>query len=176
MKKFTIVIAIIMFFILGNDNSTIVMIPNDAIRIRVIANSNGDRDVAVKEKLKDEIQPVIYGLLKDVTSIDEARNMIEKNIPGIDVEVKKSLVKQNYNKDYTIDFGMNYFPKKEFRGITYEEGYYESLVITIGEGKGNNWWCVLFPPLCMLETEDVDTTDIEYKSFALEILNKYLNN
>ena len=71
-----------------------------------------------------------------------------------------------------FNLGLNYFPEKEFKGITYDEGYYESLVITIGEGKGDNWWCVLFPPLCMLEAEE--STDVEYKSFVKEIVDKYI--
>ncbi len=176
MKKFTIVLAIIMFFVLGNNDSTNILIPNEAIRIRVIANSNLDNDIKAKELLRRDIEPVIYNLLKDVKTIEEARNIIKTNLPGIDVEVEKSLVRQNYNSNYTINFGMNYFPEKEFKGVIYEEGLYESLVITLGEGKGNNWWCVLFPPLCMLEFEDDEMTDIEYKSYVGEMLNKYLNN
>ena len=71
--------------------------------------------------------------------------------------------------NYTINYGYNYFPKKTYRNKTYEEGEYESLVITLGEGKGNNFWCILFPPLCMV---DEDQNDIEYKSFIKEVINK----
>jgi len=61
---------------------------------------------------------------------------------------------------------------KEFNGITYEEGMYESLLVTLGEGKGDNWWCVLFPPLCLLEAEESD--EVEYKFFIQELIEKYL--
>ena len=115
-------------------------------------------------------------MLKDVTSIEEARNIIKSNLSNIDVEVKKSLKKQNSNQKYEINYGLNYFPEKNFKGVTYEEGYYESLVITLGEGKGDNWWCVLFPPLCMLEFDEVERSDIEYKTFVGEILDRYMNN
>ena len=54
------------------------------------------------------------------------------------------------------------------KGIEYDEGYYESLLITLGEGKGDNWWCVLFPPLCLIEAEE--STEVEYKSFIKEII------
>ena len=63
-------------------------------------------------------------------------------------------------------------PEKEYKGTTYEEGYYESLVITLGSGEGDNWWCVLFPPLCLLEAEDSD--DVEYTSYVKELVDKYL--
>lgn len=176
MKKLVIVLAIIMIIIVNDYDSTTIIIPTEAIRVRVIANSNDNKDIKEKELLKEEIQPKIYNLLKDVTSIEEARNIIKSNLSNIDVEVKKSLKKQNSNQKYEINYGLNYFPEKNFKGVTYEEGYYESLVITLGEGKGDNWWCVLFPPLCMLEFDEVERSDIEYKTFVGEILDRYMNN
>ena len=176
MKKLVIVLAIIMIIIVNDYDSTTIIIPKEAIRVRVIANSNDNKDIEEKELLKEEIQPKIYNLLKDVTSIEEARNIIKSNLSNIDVEVKKSLKKQNSNQKYEINYGLNYFPEKNFKGVTYEEGYYESLVITLGEGKGDNWWCVLFPPLCMLEFDEVERSDIEYKTFVGEILDRYMNN
>ena len=131
-----------MIIIVNDYDSTSIIIPTEAIRVRVIANSNDNKDIEEKELLKEEIQPKIYNLLKDVTSIEEARNIIKSNLSNIDVEVKKSLKKQNSNQKYEINYGLNYFPEKNFKGVTYEEGYYESLVITLGEGKGDNWWCV----------------------------------
>ena len=62
----------------------------------------------------------------------------------------------------------NYFPKKEHNGIIYEAGEYESLVITLGQGEGDNFWCILFPPLCMVDENE----DIEYKSIIKEVLKK----
>ena len=165
-----------MIIIVNDYDSTSIIIPTEAIRVRVIANSNDNKDIEEKELLKEEIQPKIYNLLKDVTSIEEARNIIKSNLSNIDVEVKKSLKKQNSNQKYEINYGLNYFPEKNFKGVTYEEGYYESLVITLGEGKGDNWWCVLFPPLCMLEFDEVEISDIEYKTFVGEILDRYMNN
>ena len=176
MKKLVIILALIMIIIVNDYDSTTIIIPTEAIRVRVIANSNDNKDIEEKELLKEEIQPKIYNLLKDVTSIEEARNIIKSNLSNIDVEVKKSLKKQNFNQKYEINYGLNYFPEKNFKGVTYEEGYYESLVITLGEGKGDNWWCVLFPPLCMLEFDEVERSDIEYKTFVGEILDRYMNN
>ena len=67
---------------------------------------------------------------------------------------------------------MNYFPEKEYKGIVYEEGEYESLVITLGNGLGENFWCVLFPPLCLLDSEE-EVEDVEYTSFVKELVEKY---
>ena len=66
-----------------------------------------------------------------------------------------------------------YFPKKEYKGVEYNEGNYESLVITLGEGKGDNWWCVLFPPLCLIDAEE-QTSDVEYKFLVKEIIKHFM--
>ena len=68
---------------------------------------------------------------------------------------------------------MHEFPEETYKGITYEAGKYESLLVTLGEGKGDNWWCVLFPPLCLMEAEETNTDEVEYKSFIKEIIEKY---
>ena len=98
---------------------------------------------------------------------------INNNLTNISDSIKYLLEQENYNKDFNINFGNNYFPEKTLNGINYKEGNYESVVINLGESKGNNWWCVLFPPLCMIEAKKNDTDFVEYKSKVLEILNNY---
>lgn len=174
MKKtlFLIFIILIIYYIIGVGSEEIIKIPNEAIRFRVIANSNNTQDQDIKYEVKDEIEEYMSTILQNVDTIEESRTIISNNLDNIDKKVSNIFTKRNYTLDYDINFGLNYFPQKEFKGITYEEGYYESLVITLGEGKGNNWWCVLFPPLCMLEAEE--STEVEYKSFVKEIIEKYI--
>ena len=90
----------------------------------------------------------------------------------IDNRINDLLIKENYPLGYQIHFGQNYFPEKNFKGVTYEEGYYNSLLVTLGEGKGDNWWCVLFPPMCLMEAEESE--EVEYKFFIQELIEKYL--
>lgn len=172
MRKMILVILLVLgiYFSIGHVSSLV--IPPDALRIRVIANSNDDYDQQVKEIVKDNIQYKMYELLKNTKGVEEARRIINNNLTYIDEEVRLTLMKLNYELGYDINFGLNYFPSKEYKGITYEEGYYESLVITLGEGKGENWWCVLFPPLCLIEANEND--EVEYTSFVKELLEKYL--
>lgn len=154
----------------GGKEETII-IPNESIRVRVIANSNIENDLNVKENVKDDLNRTVEKLLKNVKSIEEARKILINNIPNITVSVEKSLNKNNYPKDFSVNYGLNYFPEKEFKGVKYSEGYYESLVITIGNGEGNNYWCVLYPPLCLIDT---NKEDVEYRSYIKDILNKYI--
>ncbi len=172
MKKLILVILVILGFYIFAGHVSSLVIPPDALRIRIIANSNSEYDQKIKQILREKIQYRMYELLKNTKGVNEARRIINNNLNNIDTEVKETLQNLNYDLDYKINFGLNYFPSKEYKGISYEEGYYESLVITLGEGKGDNWWCVLFPPLCLIEAEESD--EVEYTSFVKELLEKYL--
>jgi len=113
----------------------------------------------------------MYNLLKDIKDVDIARNVIKENIPKID-EVVNSNLNENYS--YDIKYGYNYFPQKTYKGVTYEEGEYESLLVTLGEGKGDNWWCILFPPFCLIEAEE-SIEKVEYSFFFEELIDKILH-
>jgi len=173
MKKILIIISIILLFsvITTNVNADNVIIPNEAIRFRVLANSNNVHDQEVKMEVAISVQNEIYELLKNHESIDESRETILKNIPQIESVVEKIFKEKNYVNTFKVSYGDNYFPEKTYKGVTYEEGVYESLLITLGEGKGDNWWCVLFPPLCLVEAEE--SSEVEYKFFVQELIEKY---
>lgn len=169
MKKILCVIIIVLI-VTGVKASNFV-IPEDAIRIRVVANSNSEYDQEIKLKIKEMLEIKMYNLLKNIKGVESARNIINSNLNNIESEIKNILENENYTLGYNISFGDNYFPEKEYNGVIYEEGYYESLVVTLGEGNGDNWWCVLFPPLCLLEAEESE--EVEYKFFIEELFNKY---
>lgn len=174
MKKTIISLIIISVFYLfiSNVMASTFEIPEDAIRIRVVPNSNSKEDQQVKGKVRDKLETTMYNLLKDANNSDEAKTIIKNNLESVKSDIKDVLDKEKYNKDYKVNYGYNYFPEKEYKGVKYEEGYYESLLVTLGEGKGDNWWCVLFPPLCLIEAEE--STEAEYKSFVKELIDKYL--
>ena len=173
MKKSIIIfiLIILIYILIGNVIAQKDMIPDEAIRIRVIANSNSEYDQNIKIKVKDNLQSIMYKLLKNTEDIESARNIIKNNINLVEKDIYTLLQQEEYQLPFNVNFGLNYFPKKEFKGITYNEGYYESVVVTLGEGLGDNWWCVLFPPLCMIEAEE--STDVEYTTFVKKIIDKY---
>ena len=83
--------------------------------------------------------------------------------------MEKTIKDNNSNNTFHINYGKNFFPEKEYKNQKYKSGNYESLVIELGKASGENFWCVLFPPLCFTDKED----NIEYKSFIKEIIDKY---
>ena len=175
MKKIIIIIFVSLSICAYNytkNKEETVKIPDSAIRFRVLANSNSPRDQKIKENVRDKMQKELYNLLKNTKSINEARSLIDNNLDNFNDILKEEMKDKEYS--YTIDYGMHEFPEKEYKGVKYAKGEYESLLVTLGEGKGDNWWCVLFPPICLLEAEEsTDTTEIEYKSFIKEIIEKY---
>lgn len=164
-------VAIFTLVFISNFVSNNDIIPEDSIRVRVIANSNSKYDQEIKYNVSNLVQKNLYNLLSTAKDVDEAREIIKSNLDNINKDIKDYFVLKNYNLDFNSNFGYNYFPEKEFSGEVYQEGYYESLVITIGEGLGDNWWCVLFPPLCLVEAEE--NTEVEYTTFTTEIIDKY---
>ena len=171
MKKTIIILALITVCLIYKETKAdTIIIPATAIRLRVIPNSNSVIDQNIKNKVKEYLEKNTYELLRDETDIDKARNIIKENIPQLENNINKIFEYNKYKMTYNINDCYNYFPEKEYRGIKYNEGYYESIVISIGKAEGDNWWCVLFPNLCLIDTENKD--EIEYKSWVLEAINK----
>lgn len=171
-KVFVFILMLLLVVSVYKKSNDSVKIPDSAIRFRILANSNSPRDQKIKEDIRDKMQKELYSLLQNSKSIDDSRKIINSNMSNFDEILKDSMKDIEYS--YSIDYGMHYFPSKIYKGITYDEGNYESLLVTLGSGKGDNWWCVLFPPLCLLEAEESsDVKDVEYKSFIKEIIEKY---
>ncbi len=171
-KTILLFLFIIVFYIIVGHVSAEKLIPDDAIRLRVIPNSDSQYDQEVKLKVRDLVQSEMYTLLKDTKGSSEARQKIILELPKIEEKVKQLLITEKYPLGYKVDFGQHYFPEKQYKGVTYEAGNYESLLVTLGKGEGSNWWCVLFPPLCLIEAEE--NTDVEYKSFVAELIEKFM--
>ena len=144
-----------------------VIIPKESIRYRIVANSNNDLDQNNKLKANEIIFPIINDIMNNSNNIIEARKNINKNIPLIENSLN------DLNIKYKVSFGQNYFPTKTYLNNTYSEGNYESLVIYLDEARGDNFWCVMFPPLCLIDINKENLDKVVYKSYAKEIINKY---
>ena len=113
-KTFILIISIVLFYMfLGNTVVQKQLIPDDAIRIRVIPNSNSEYDQNMKLLVKEELQQDMYNLLKDVKGVQEARSVINNNLENINKQVDTIFTNHGYDMDYSINFGLNYFPEKE---------------------------------------------------------------
>lgn len=163
-----------------------VVIPDEAIRLRILANSNHAFDQKIKQTIRDEVNEEINEWVADLTSIEAARQLIQDRLADIEAIVEEVLAEQGLPLVYTVDYRTNVkFPTKLYGNYIYPAGEYEAILITVGEGKGDNWWCVLFPPLCFLDfatSEAVQTEsslesavsdeEPEISFFLVELINK----
>ena len=128
------------------------VIPKEAVRLRILANSDSDKDQALKRKVRDEVKAQIDGWVADLKSFEDARRVIQSHIPEIEKTVEKTLKREGSKESFQVTFGKNIkFPTKVYGNFIYPAGEYEAVLISIGKGEGANWWCVLFPPMCFLD-------------------------
>lgn len=128
------------------------IIPDEAIRLRILANSDAEKDQRVKHLVRDRISEQIENWVKHMTDIEGARETIRKNIPKLEDVAIQTLEEIDANQEITIEYRSKVpFPMKLYDSVLYPAGDYEAVLVTLGEGKGANWWCVLFPPLCFLD-------------------------
>lgn len=131
-------------------------IPDDAIRLRILANSNTADDQAVKRDIRDVVNANIENWVSDLKTAEQAKGVIHSHLDDIRSTVQNKLNKMHLDEPFTVTLGQAKFPTKMYGGYVYPAGKYQALVITLGSGEGANWWCVLFPPLCFLDFQNGD--------------------
>lgn len=149
------------------------------IRLHVIANSNSDFDQNLKLKVRDEIISLV-GDLSDKNSISESRKWIESQLDDIERKAEEVIRENGCNYRASAELGVRWIPEKTYGDMYFPAGNYEALTIVLGEGEGENWWCVLFPPLCLITEEEevlaemgINSADqVKVKSWLMEVLEK----
>lgn|SRR5690606_15617322 len=128
-----------------------VVIPEEAIRLRILANSDSDEDQAVKRAVRDAVNAEITKWVEELTSLEDARDIITSNLDEVEKIAQQELDKRGITYSVNVEFGDVQFPTKLYGQFLYPAGIYEAILITLGDGSGANWWCVLFPPLCFVD-------------------------
>ncbi len=128
-----------------------VMIPEDAIRLRILANSDRDEDQNVKRLVRDEVNKEITSWVSELQDKEEAKSVIKEGLPQLKEIAQDVLREEGVSQSVAIEFGKVDFPTKLYGQFLYPAGEYEAVLITLGKGEGANWWCVLYPPLCFLD-------------------------
>ena len=131
--------------------STVSVLSHSAIRFHILANSDSVSDQALKMRVKESVVNYIYEKTGDFKTVDEAKNFILNNDKTIKSIATNAIADNGY--DYTVSstFGFSDFPVKSYGDVIFPKGTYTSYTIKIGNGKGHNWWCVLYPPLCFVD-------------------------
>ena len=146
-------------------------IPDQSIRIRILANSDRVEDQWIKKEIRDAITANVNGWNLSSEQIEDARNEVNRRLPELNKLVGALLAKYDFTYGYEVELSKVHFPSKIFGRVTYPSGEYEALRVTLGEGKGQNWWCVLFPPLCFgsaVKAVDENTVEVDGEEKAKE--------
>ena len=123
------------------------------VRLHVVADSNDEEAQALKLKVRDSVAEYTAELLKDVNTAEESYKILQANIDKIQDVARQRAEDEGCDLPVTAQVGEFDFPVKSYGNITLPTGNYNAVRVTIGSGEGQNWWCVLFPPLCFVDSE-----------------------
>ncbi len=119
------------------------------LRLHILAASDSAEDQAMKLKVRDAVLQATNGLLDGVVSTDYARQKVKEALPLIEATAAKTLRQGGSDDSVAVELCEMYFTTRQYETVTMPAGVYEAVRITIGKGKGHNWWCVVFPPMCL---------------------------
>lgn len=119
------------------------------VRLHVLANSDSEEDQALKLKVRDAVLEVTAPLLEDVDSRDEAESILNTHMSDIQAAAEAVVAAEGFNQSVTVTLGMETYPTRTYESCAFPAGTYLSLRVCLGAAEGQNWWCVLFPPLCL---------------------------
>lgn len=126
-------------------------IPQESIRLRILANSDAPQDQWIKRDVRDAVIEEMNQWIQNPMGIEQAREEVRSRLGDLHQVVGRVLAQNGYYDEHQVELGVFPFPAKMYGDRVYPAGDYEALLITIGRGQGQNWWCVLFPPLCFVD-------------------------
>lgn len=154
-KRIFIILFLLFFYILISAffyvDAVSSDISNSVFRLHVIANSDSKEDQNLKYKVRDKVLEYMNTISKNCTSKEDVINLAQTHQEEFKNIAQNVIEENGYNYDVNIYIGKYDFPTKTYGDISFPAGNYDCLKIEIGESKGQNWWCVMFPPLCFVD-------------------------
>ena len=168
---FTVLVLLLAVIIAMGQNNETAQAENDYLRIHVRANSNSAVDQDIKYKVKDEVVKFITPYAAQCVDKETAKSVIGGILHDIESVCDRVLRENGFTYTSRASVREEEFPTRVYGELTLEHGVYDALIVELGEGTGDNWWCVIYPPLCFTSP----TTDIQYRSLIYDIINKFFN-
>lgn len=151
---------------------------DNLVRLHVVADSDDEEAQTLKLKVRDSVAAYTETLLADVDSAEESLTILKNNIENIESVAMKTIAEEGHNEPVEASVGEFDFPIKSYGDITLPTGNYNALKVVIGSGSGQNWWCVLFPPLCFVDTtaasvseEGMDRLEENLSQESFDVIN-----
>ena len=146
-------LMLIVCFIYGTVTQN--QIADSVVRLHIVANSNSDADQEVKLKIRDAILEYVAKKYPNGATKEEAAKYLKNSLSEIKQIASAVLRENGSNNMVSANYGIYSFPTKEYDGLTLPAGNYEAVRVEVGEAKGNNWWCIMFPPLCVADASSL---------------------
>lgn len=146
---------------------------SEYLRIHIRANSNSESDQNVKYKVKQSVVNFLTPYLASCNTKESAIKTIENNKQQIINVTNETLTQNGFNYGVNVKINNEYFPIRSYNNLTLNSGFYDAVIVELGQAKGDNWWCVVYPPLCFTNFEN--GKNVIYKSKILEIINNFFN-
>lgn len=163
-----VLVAVLAFCVPSTPTNT------EFLRIHIRADSNNSDDQSVKYMVKAAVVDYLTPYLTQATTKEKAMQVVKKHLDGIKSVCDKVLAKKGKKYRATVKLCAEQFPDRSYNGFTLPSGVYDALIIELGSGSGNNWWCVVYPPLCFVGGEGNGSGNIVYKSRLLEIIREWM--
>ena len=158
LKRFLIILILFITYILlsifSYSNAVSEDVQNSVFRLHVIANSDSKEDQDLKYLVRDELIEYMNSISENISSKEDAIKLVEENKEEFYSIAKKVIYDNGFNYGVNIEIGNFSFPTKTYGDISLPAGFYDALKVEIGEGKGQNWWCVMFPSLCFVDVSN----------------------
>lgn len=135
-------------------------ISDDVFRLHILANSDSEEDQQLKLKVRDAVLEKSQSLFLGCSSLDEIIGVCRKNLNLFTETARKCILENGYNYDVNVFVDREYFNTREYESITLPSGIYNALKIEIGEAKGKNWWCVMFPAICLSAVSESEINEV----------------
>jgi len=145
-------------------------ISNRVLRLHVLANSDSDQDQALKLKVRDRILTESAGMLDRITDKKDAESAVKSKLPELRAAAADEIKKQGYDYPVNVELTNMYFTTRQYNTVTLPAGDYDALRVTIGKAEGHNWWCVIFPPMCLPAAEEPKELSDVLNSNQLQIV------
>lgn len=154
-----IAISIYMAFSCTYFTASAETVKDDVVRLHILANSNSEIDQEVKLKVRDALLKTNASILSDDVTKENAKAHFENSKEILLITAKETLKENGFNYNVKITLQEEYFETRAYGNLTFPAGQYTALKVVLGEGKGKNWWCVMFPPLCVPAADGIETNE-----------------
>ena len=172
MKKITLLLLlVIMLFSLCACSLS----KQTCLRIHIRANDNTKEAQAIKLVVRDAVVKYLTPFLHEATTAEKAKAIALSHVEELECIANEILANNGLNYTATAKLSSEFFPTRVYNNVTFSAGVYDALILELGTGAGDNWWCVVYPPLCFIGGNG-NANGIVYKSKLLEIINEWLEN